>query len=236
MPQVTKWPPDDWPDRNQEAPRPMNVSDEIRRALVQRKVDAEVEYRLGIIDSYGGDREDGTVLKFDKTLPVRGSTFTSGQVITAENFNALVQQAQEAAENPTRTYTYVAIRAGGRWYLSGPTQSGCGKAWDWDELTIWLAADGEPVTELVELVEAALLAPPRVLTREMLRPDPGWTRRIPGEFDEEDKIVTVTREDLAGGTGERGNSSGNGANDRPRKRRLITTGTLGGVPRNWQLG
>lgn len=197
------------PTPRQEESKVDNIGAAIREALVQRKVDAEVTRRLEIIDSYGDDREDGTVLKFNKVLPIKGTAWTPGMVVTAAHFNELVQAAQ-AAEEGAKAYTYVALRAGGRWYLSGPKQAD--KPRTWEEFVLWLAADGEPVTELVTMLEATPLAAqaPRALTDAELRPE--------------------------GGTGERGNSSGNGANDRPRKRRLISTGTLGGVPRNWQLG
>lgn len=153
------------------------IKDAVQQALDQRVLDAEVARRLAIIDGYGADREDGAVLKFEKALPV-GPAFEPGQVVTSADFNRMMAEAVSSSFNwsygpavtpaPTpatgedgrvlKTYTYVALRAGDRWFLSGPKESGAGKSHTWAELCLWLAGDGEPVTELVELVPVVPVA------------------------------------------------------------------------------
>lgn len=103
------------------------IGDRIADELERRRIELAVAERLRLIDDvYGLDRADGTVLRFERTLPVG---------------------------DEWRTYTYVALRASGRWYLSGP-RSRNRDGQTWDELRAWLAADERPPRELVTLVPA----------------------------------------------------------------------------------
>ena len=217
------------------------IKDAVKAALDQRVLDAEVARRLEIIDGYGPDREDGTVLRFEKALPI-GPTFEPGQVVRAQDMNRLMEQsllaqlvagpahwpgqvsevmvtrtptyaatpAPAAAPTsevrtdedgrPLKTYMYVALRAGGRWHLSGAKQAG--KSYTWAELGLWLAGDGEPVTTLVELIEAPEPVParsPRAVP-EVGRPGPRTQAKRRGAGS-------------VAGTGTRGNSSGNTARE-----------------------
>ena len=76
----------------------------------QAEIDAEVARRFALLEPLGAEdiHGDGTVVRFTKT-------FTNGD----------------------QTYTYVAIKAAGRWYVTG------GWRGTWTELLAWLVDRGE---------------------------------------------------------------------------------------------
>jgi len=91
----------------------------VETALRDIQVQAEVERRLLMAKAYGTEAENffannGTVLTFSKKFEVDGTA-----------------------------YLYAAIRAGGKWYLSGPTQQG--QAYTYQELVAFLVGGAVPV-------------------------------------------------------------------------------------------
>jgi hypothetical protein len=91
-----------------------------------------------LIAKYGEDHTDGTVVRFVKQFPVGGMQYPD-------------------APQGTRAYFYAAIRASGKWYLTGPTNAG--KVFEWEELIDWMD-EGIPV----DSVETWELQPKTELT------------------------------------------------------------------------
>lgn len=134
----------------------MDISEAIRAELLKRRVDREIERRLEIIETYGDDREDGAVIKFEKRMPVGRQTWIAGQVVSAADFNRAFEQARKYADDGMRTYTYAGVRVDGRWYLTGATE--VENARTWDDLVMWMAGYCDPVTEIIDMYPAQPVA------------------------------------------------------------------------------
>lgn len=89
------------------------ADEEVRRVRTAKAADNLAQSKLSMIDEYGDDHKDGTVLAFRKRFEQFGPS-----------------------------YSYAAIRANGRWYMTGGRSSAQGCSWA--ELVDWLVA-GEPV-------------------------------------------------------------------------------------------
>lgn len=135
----------------------MDISEAIRAELLKRRVDREIERRLEIIETYGDDREDGAVIKFEKRMPVGRQTWLAGQVVNAADFNRAFEQARQNADTDgMRTYTYAGVRVGGKWYLTGATE--VENARTWDDLVMWMAGYCDPVLEIIDMYPAQPVA------------------------------------------------------------------------------
>lgn len=103
------------------------VADELRR----RRVEQETARRLEMLDEYGADEfPGGAVVKFSKAYGARPGS------------------------RERVTYTYVALKIDGSWYLTGREHGG--RRLTWDEFVGWLLGGADPVvrSRLVELVPA----------------------------------------------------------------------------------
>lgn len=96
----------------------MNTADdEVARRIQQAKIDREVADKMRLIEGFGmDDFLDGTVFKFSKKFVEDGIA-----------------------------YSYAAIKAGGKWYTTGPKSP---KGYDWDEFILWLVS-GIPSSRLI---------------------------------------------------------------------------------------
>lgn len=179
------------PPKQEEAPVGQYAS-KIKEKLDQRRVDAEVERRIKIMESYGEDREDGTVLKFEKALPVSATQTASLTATTMGDYSvtwspkAGLDLKRNEDGDALKTYSYAALRAAGKWYLTGPKAAG--KAYSWQELGLFLAGDGEPVEKLTEMVPVEPLGVRYRRAVDEVHEDLKLPLRTPGEFDEEDKL------------------------------------------------
>jgi hypothetical protein len=111
-----------------------------REAMGIAKEVARAMQRLPkLIETYGPDQPDGTVIRFIKTYRVDPSwdAFPTNRS-QHDKLHEMIVDGRE--------YIYVAVRAGGRWYLTGPTQT---QPLEWEELIDWLD-EGEPV-KLIEV-------------------------------------------------------------------------------------
>jgi hypothetical protein len=89
----------------------------VEKELQKRAKDKKVQEKLDLVDAFGADTfADKTVVRFDK------------------RFNA-----------DEKTYSYVAIKAGGYWYTSG------GKCYTWEQFLSFLVAGDFPVTSLIPM-------------------------------------------------------------------------------------
>jgi hypothetical protein len=95
--------------------------------LSEARNEREIRAKLGLVEDYGLDlHPDGTKVAFTKTFAIEGRDLT-------------------------RTYSYVAIKAGGSWYTTGPA----GRRQSWDEFVLWLVSGPEPTrADSVMLLEA----------------------------------------------------------------------------------
>lgn len=89
---------------------------EVHARLELEKVNREAEQLYAAVQEYGPDYYfDGAILQFTKGYRQRGAA-------------------------DVQFYTYVALKAGGRWYRTGFAGSST-----WDEFVMWLLTDGEAV-------------------------------------------------------------------------------------------
>jgi len=103
-----------------------DLDDRLRDALLQVDTDSELNARLAIAQRFGNDHYgEGTVIRFQKELPSR---------ITRGNFEL---------------YTFAAIKANSRWYLT--TQADRFKPMTWRELLLFLVSGDRPTTRFTQM-------------------------------------------------------------------------------------
>jgi len=96
------------------------IDQAVNEKLRQRMIDKKVEEKLRLIEEFGPDEAPNEmVIRFRKQ-------FTNGGI----------------------TYTYAAIKVGGKWFTTGPR----GACYTWDELVGWLISGDVPTTEYEVLI------------------------------------------------------------------------------------
>lgn len=123
--------------------------------LLAKEIAAAIKEGERLVERYGEDRPDGTVIAFTKQFAIRGAMpvrlelpyepedIAGDELNPADVINVMRQQLG------TRTYSYAAVRAGGLWYTTGPKAP---KGFEWEELIDWLDS-GYPVAEIQVLRE-----------------------------------------------------------------------------------
>jgi len=96
------------------------------RALMRQVAEALQEAER-LEEKYGPDRADGTVIRFRKSY--------TGRVFDSITFPTLTEEARRALEEEN-SYLYAAVRAGGKWFLTGPSQAGL--VYEWEDLLDFL--------------------------------------------------------------------------------------------------
>jgi hypothetical protein len=101
------------------------VAEELHRVREER----EFRRKMDVVAAYQyaeNTYEDGAVVRFTK------------------RWTDVELRAGRVRERASREYTYVALKAGDRWYVTGKPHGG--KSLTWEEFVTWLVSGDDPVT------------------------------------------------------------------------------------------
>jgi hypothetical protein len=139
----------------------MTVDDMLRDELRKQQFAEEVARKKALLANFGvDDFEDGQILSFPKRLP------------------------NSRKDEGYQTYLFAAIKAAGRWYLTGSNASTLPTALDWADLVIWLI-EGDWPTKAVEVGLATFRA------QDDLASHAKQSRAIEAKKDEPEKATGV---------------------------------------------
>jgi len=109
-----------------------SVDAQLWQILEQRRQLIELEHKEQLLDELGDDLyEEGTVIRFKKTMP-------------------LARERTLA----TREYTYAAIKADSRWWVTGNRGTSDGRSWD--DLRLFMIEGKYPTTSF-EVMQTAVV-------------------------------------------------------------------------------
>ena len=98
-----------------------SVDAQLWQILEQRRQLIELQHKEQLVEALGDDLyEEGTVIRFKKTMPL----------------------ARDSRN--TREYTYAAVKAGSRWWVTGNRGTSDGRSWD--DLRLFMVEGEYPVT------------------------------------------------------------------------------------------
>jgi hypothetical protein len=109
--------------REQQMPRVSTRMTQGERLALMKELAAAAREAERLIETYGEDHPDGTMIRFVKRFP--------GRTFDRANFPMIDEEVRVQLGTVT-TYLYGAVRAKGKWFVTGQTQTG--KTYEWEEL------------------------------------------------------------------------------------------------------